>query len=131
MIQIENEIYTELRGLLLDNYEGIYVTSEYTPTPDNFPCAFIEESDNYTVSLNGSNEDEVANVTFEINVFSNLPTGQRKSQCKKIMNTIDGHMTSRGFVRLMCQRTPNLDPTVYRMTARYQASVFRDGIYRS
>lgn len=129
MIQIENEIYTELRALLLANYSGIYVTSEYTPIPDRFPCVFIEEINNYTVSLNGSNEDEVANVSMEINIFSNLQTG-KKSQCKAIMNTIDEHMTSRGFVRLMCQPTPNLDTTVYRMTARYEAAVFRDGIYR-
>lgn len=129
MTQIENEIYTELRALLLENYNGIYVSGEYTPIPDRFPCVFIEEADNYTVSLNGSNQSEVSAVTFEINVFSNLQSG-RKEEVKKILNTIDEYMTLRGFMRRSSMRTPNMDAVVYRMTARYEASVYNNTIYR-
>ena len=129
MTQIENEIYTELRALLLENYNGIYVSGEYTPIPDRFPCVFIEEADNYTVSLNGSNQGEVSAVTFEINVFSNLQSG-RKEEVKKILNTIDEYMTLRGFMRRSSMRTPNMDAVVYRMTARYEASVYDNTIYR-
>ena len=129
MTQIENEIFTELKRLLTSEYSGIFVTGEYTPVPDKFPCVFIEEADNFTVSLNGSNQGEVSAVMFEINVFSNLQTG-RKSQCKKIIKTIDDFMTLRGFMRTSCMPTPNMDITVYRMTARYEAEVFNDTIYR-
>ena len=129
MTQIENEIFTELYTLLTTTYSGIYVTGEYTPTPDKFPCVFIEEADNYTVSLDGSNKGEVSEVMYEINVFSNLQDG-RKSECKKIIKTIDEHMTLRGFVRTMCRPIQNADPSVYRMISRYQASVFNETIYR-
>ena len=124
MTQIENEIYTELRNLLTTTYSGIYVTGEYTPTPDKFPCVFIEEADNRTVSLNGSNKGEVSAVMYEINVFSNLQNG-RKTQVKNIIKTIDDYMTLRGFMRMSCMPTPNMDITVYRMTARYEASVVK------
>lgn len=129
MTQIENEIFTELKNLLTTEYSGIFVTGEYTPTPDKFPCVFIEESDNYTISLDGSNKGEVSGVMFEINVFSNLQHG-RKSECKKIMNTLDEHMTLRGFTRTMCRPVQNIDPAVYRMVARYTASLYNDTIYR-
>lgn len=129
MTQIENEIYTELYNLLTTTYSGIFVTGEYTPTPDKFPCVFIEEADNFTLSLNGSNKGEVSAVMYEINVFSNLQFG-RKSQTKTIINTIDEFMTLRGFTRTMCRPMQNIDPSVYRMMARYQASVFNDTIYR-
>lgn len=129
MTQIENEIYTELRGVILAQFPNAFVTGEYTPTPDKFPCIFIEEADNYTVSLDGSNKGEVSETMFEINVFSNLQEG-RKSQCKKIMNVIDEHMTVRGFSRTMCRPMQNIDPSVYRMLARYTASLYNDTIYR-
>lgn len=129
MTQIENEIFTELYNLLTTEYSGIFVTGEYTPTPKQFPCVFIEESDNFTVSLNGDNKGEVAGVTYEINVFSNLQNG-RKSQCKKIIKTIDDFMTLRGFTRTVCSPMQNIDETVYRMFARYTASVYNETIYR-
>ena len=77
MTQIENEIYTELRAILIAAFPGIFVTGEYTPTPDKFPCVFIEEADNYTVSLDGSNKGEVSAVMYEINAFSNLQNGRK------------------------------------------------------
>ena len=129
MTQIENEIFTELYNILTTEYNGIYVTGEHTPIPDSFPCVFIEESDSYTVSLNGSNKGEAEAVMYEINVFSNLQSG-RKTQCKKIIKTIDEYMTIRGFVRNMCRPVQNIDPTVYRMVARYTASVYNETIYR-
>ena len=129
MTQIENEIFTELYNLLTTAYNGIFVTGEYTPVPDKFPCVFIEEADNYTVSLDGSNKGEVSAVMYEINVFSNLQTG-RKSECKNIIKTIDEHMTVRGFTRSSCMPMQNIDPAIYRMVARYQASVYNDTIFR-
>ena len=129
MTQIENEIFTELKTLLTNGYNGIFVTGEYTPTPKQFPCVSVEEADNYTISLDGSNKGEVSAVMYEINVFSNLQNG-RKSQCKKIIKTIDEHMTLRGFTRTTCRVTQNADPSVYRMTARYTAAVFNETIYR-
>ena len=129
MTQIENEIFTELYNLLTTEYNGIFVTGEYTPVPDKFPCVFIEEADNYTVSLDGSNKGEVSAVMYEINVFSNLQTG-RKSECKKIIKTIDEFMTVRGFTRSSCMPMQNIDPAVYRMVARYQASVYNETIFR-
>ena len=129
MTQIENEIFTELYTLLTTTYNGIFVTGEYTPVPDQFPCVFIEESDNYTVSLNGSNKGEVSAVMYEINVFSDLQNG-RKSQCKEIIKTIDDFMTVRGFTRNLCRPVQNIDPSIYRMLARYTASVYNDTIYR-
>ena len=129
MTQIENEIFTELYTLLTTKYSGIFVTGERVPVPDLFPCVFIEESDNYTVSLNGSNQGEESAVMYEINVFSNKQNG-RKSECKDIIKTIDDYMTLRGFTRNMCRPVENIDPTIYRMVARYTASVFNETIYR-
>ena len=129
MTQIENEIFTEIYNLLTTTYPGIFVTGEYTPVPDKFPCVFIEEANNYTVSLDGSNKGEVSAVMYEVNVFSNLQFG-RKSECKKIIKTIDDYLTVRGFTRITCSPIQNIDPAIYRIVARYEASIFNETIYR-
>jgi len=130
MITAENKIFTLLATTLRTNYTGINVVGEYTPTPSKFPCVFIEEKDNYTGIFDGSGNEKTSNLTYEINVFSNLASG-RKTQCKNIMNTIDGKMIEAGFRRLSLMPIPNEDSTIYRMVARYVGSIDSNSmIYR-
>lgn len=126
MTSIENEIFTLLATQLRSAFTGIFVTSEYTPTPPKFPCVFIEEIDNFTGIYDGSNTERTSGVTFEINVFSNLKSGKKK-QAKEIIQSIDLKLTDLGFRRMSLMPTPNEDTSIFRFTARYQAYVAKEG----
>lgn len=132
MNMIENDVFTLVADRLRTEIgaENIFITGEYTPTPPKFPCVYITESDNFNAGYDGCNNEVVTGVMYTIEVYSNLTNG-KKAQCKNIMAIADRVMTALGFRRALLQQLPNLsDATIYRLTARYSASVINNTIYR-
>lgn len=129
MENIENQVFTKVKTAVTTTYSNALVTGVYTPTPSKFPCVYIEESDNYSATVGSSGKELATAVMYEVNVFSNNASG-KKNECKAIIQIIDGVLTGMGFERTMCQPIPNEDTTIYRMTARYSASISNGTIYR-
>lgn len=133
MIDIENSVFNTVAMRVREQYPGIYIVGEYVKSPSSFPSVSLMEMDN---SVNaetidsGSNENHV-NVMYEVNVYSNKTTG-KKSECKAIVALIDEEMVSMGFARVNLTPVPNMnDSTIYRMVARYRATVSSNNtIYR-
>ena len=69
---------------------------------------------------------------YSVNVYTNT-VGYKKTEAKDIMETVDEEFTKLGFARTMCNPVSNLqDATIYRIVARYQASVDKNFyIYRA
>ena len=133
MIDIESQVFDRVATRVREQFPNIFMTGEYVNSPSSFPAASLVEMDNSireTTVDSGSNENHV-NVMYEANVYSNKTTG-KKSECKKIMALIDTEMTAMGFVRSTLTPVPNeYDSTIYRMVARYRATVSTDHkIYR-
>lgn len=132
MNNIESDVFTIVATKLRTELgaENIFVTGEYTPTPPKFPCVFIYEADNFNAGFDGCNHEVVTGVMYEVEVFSNKQNG-KKTEAKSIMAIVDGVLTPLGFTRTMLQQVPNLaDATIFRLTARYSASVIDNVIYR-
>lgn len=132
MIQIENELFTEIATSLRNKFDGIYVTGEYVKAPAKFPHVSIVESDNYitTAHLDSADKEKYATVMYEVNVYSNKTSG-KKTECKSIMAVIDEMMYGMNFKRIAMTPVPNLeDATIYRLTARYRAETDGTHIYR-
>ena len=133
MIDVENEIFSEVASVLRESYEDIFITGEYVKAPSSFPCVSIVEVDNsvYRNSSTNTVEENHAAITYEVNVYSNKTTG-KKSECKKIASLIDTKLANMGFTRMMLEPVPNLeDSTIYRLLGRYRAVVGKDHtIYR-
>lgn len=129
MEQIESQVFTKIKTAVTTTYTNALCLGEYTPTPNKFPCVFVEEADNYAQTLDGSGNERVTAVMYEVNVYSNKASG-KKTECKAIIKIIDDEMLKLGFTRTMCQPIPNEDITIYRMTARYSASISNGIIYR-
>ena len=122
MVNIENELFSEVAGILREQFKGIKVYSEYVNSPSSFPCVTFMEQDNYTniESLPLSNIEAASNLMYEINVYSNKKNG-KKQECKDIMSVIDGIMLNKGFVRIMLNPIQNInDDTIYRIVSRYR-----------
>ena len=124
MIDIENYMFDNIVKAVLVKYPNCAYYSVEMDSPSSFPCITMEEINNqvYINSMDSSNLENHARITYEINVFSNLDQG-KKSQAKDIIDIIDNIMTSNNFTREFYTPTPNIDRTIYRITARYSGIV--------
>lgn len=127
MIDCENEVYTRIARVLRDKFPGINIAGEYVNAPSSFPHVSITQSDNSVVSEQMTGGAEMAQVMFEINIYSNKADG-RKTECKSIAKVIDDVMFKMNFKRIALTPIPNMeDATIYRIVARYR--VMTDGKY--
>lgn len=130
MIDIENEVFDRVSKRVRKEYSDIYLTGEYVKSPPSFPAGSIVEMDNTTMTTTqtSSENENHANVMYEVDVYSNKRVG-KKTECKKIIALIDEEMISFGFSRVMLQPIPNMDDaTIYRMKARYRAVISKDKV---
>ena len=127
MIDCENEVYTRIARVLRDKFPGINIAGEYVNAPSSFPHVSITQSDNSVVSEQMTGSAEMAQVMFEINIYSNKADG-RKTECKAIAKVSDDVMFRMNFKRMALTPSPNMeDATIYRIVARYRAMT--DGKY--
>lgn len=127
MIDCENEVYTRIARVLREKFSGINIAGEYVNAPSSFPHVSITQSDNSVVSEQMTGSAEMAQVMFEINIYSNKADG-RKTECKAIAKVIDDVMFRMNFKRMALTPVPNMeDATIYRIVARYRAMT--DGKY--
>jgi hypothetical protein len=131
VINVENEVFSTVATALRNEFSGIFVSGEYVPAPPSFPAVTLVEDDNstYTRTLDSSGQENHAQIMYTVNVYSNKSSG-KKSECKSIMAIIDDEMQGMGFVRIGSSpaEVPNADKTIYRMVARYRATISKDKI---
>jgi len=121
MIDIESSVFNTVANALRSSYNGISVYGEYVESPSSFPSVSLVEDDNSEVVGNRTlarMPETACSLMYTANVYSNLKTG-KKAQAKSIMDTIDAKMHEMGFTRTMRSQLPNVDRTIYRVTARY------------
>lgn len=106
---------------------NIWVSGESADIPAKFPAVTIEEKDNYVYTRASTTKIEnAASVMYEVNVYTNR-IGYKKQDAQEIMSFIDEILAGLKFTRTMMQPIDNLsDATIYRMVARYEATVDTD-----
>lgn len=126
------KVYTPIFNALREEFDGIYVTGEYTPAPPSFPAVSIIEADNYTDTdtLSTAPDEEYSIVMFEVEVYTNLERG-KKQQAREILAFIDAILYDLNFTRLSMTPVPNMANTsIYRLVARYRAETDGNVFYR-
>ena len=120
MIDIESKVITDVKTALAIDYPNLPVYSTVMPIPEKFPCACVEEIDNYVCkdAMTTSRIENVAEVTYEVNVYSNKKTG-RKAEAKAIFQIIDTTLSDMGFIREYTKPVSLDNGTVYQYIARY------------
>lgn len=122
-----------MASALREIFPDIFVSGEYTDVPAKFPAVTIVEEDNSIVQrMRTTNIENAVNLMYSANVYTNT-VGYKKSEAKEIMSVIDDEFSKMGFARTMCNPVANLqDATIYRMTARYEATADKDlWVYRT
>lgn len=133
MIDVENAVFNAVATNVKESFPDIFMVGEYVMSPPSFPAGSLVEMDNSnrTDTIDSGSNENHANVMYEANVYSNKTTG-KKSECKAIMSLIDESMMGMGFERVTMTPVPNeYDSTIYRMVARYKATISSNNtIYR-
>jgi len=132
MIDLENIIFTKVATKLRETHPGIYVSGELDLNPAQFPCAYIEETDNYPLERTSDNAtvENHAVLMYEVNVFSTKTVG-RKSEAKSIFSTVSDVFEEMGFRRQTMQPLNADHATKYRIVGRFVAVADHNGvIYR-
>ena len=129
MIDVENLVIDTITKAVQANHSGVTVESDYNDTPSSFPFVSVIEMDNYTYRRTQDNDlkEHHTNLMYEVNVYSNKTKG-KKTEAKKIMDTIDNTFQSIKFTRITKQPIPNKDRSIYRIVARYEAIVGEEQI---
>jgi hypothetical protein len=134
MINIETEVFSTVATALRAEFSGIFVAGEAVAAPSSFPAVTLVEDDNstYQRSLDSSGQENHAQLMYSCNVYSNKSAG-RKTECKAILAVIDAEMFGMGFLRVGSSpmEVSNANGAIYRMVARYRATISKDKvIYR-
>ena len=125
--EIFNAVATDLRAA----YEGIKVVGEYVASPTVFPTVTIDEISNVPVHMDSAVQNKYAQVTYRVQVFSNLRTGKR-AEAREIYSRVDEKLQELGLYAISYSTTPAIyNSEVYCITATYSAVIDRNGaVYR-
>ena len=129
MIDVNNEVFTNVATLVRNKHSDANVTGEYARVPSKFPTVTLDETQNVVVDRleDSSNVEKFAGVTHRLQVFSNKQTG-KKAEARAIFATADAEMRRMGFRRVTYTTTPEIyDSTIYNITATYEAVVSAAG----
>lgn len=131
MIDIENKVFKIVYDAVMAYDDSIYVTSETSQTPDSFPAVYVEQIDSYDPpEFRISTKEELyAAVVFDVQVFSNKPSG-KKAETKSIFTVIDDALRSAGFGRITSNyvdltdnrnsSVSNRNQSIIRLLGRYE-----------
>lgn len=130
MIDCENEVYTAVATAVRSEFPEVNISGVYVNAPSSFPHVSFTQSDSSVISRMTTDTDEMDQIMFEVNVYSN-DIRNKKSECKNIMKCIDDVMFSMNFTRSALTPVPNMEnATIYRLVARYHAVTDGTFFYR-
>ena len=124
MIDIENDVYSQVASAVRNAHPGTSVSGEYIEVPSSFPAVTLAESDNRIFTqMRTTKIENAVRVMYEARVWSNKAKG-KKAEAKAIMDTVDSTMGSLGFTRTFRSQIPNLQQaTIFQLISRYEAVV--------
>mgnify|MGYP003304703587 CR=1 FL=1 len=104
-----NQIYDRIVTAL----DGIYVTKYYTRITEQLPCVYVRESHApIHAATNIDFSDDQCRMYFYIEVYG--------EQTEEIVATIEATMRGMGFLEELSEMIPNYDPSIERVSLRFQ-----------
>lgn len=121
MIYTQNAIYTAIRSAVLASVPSANVTQTYSPTPSKFPTVFAREIGHFTPAQTQTmtNQQDVHETTWEVQIFSNLTSGA-KEQAYKLMAAVKSALKALYFIEVSENPIDNANAKYYTLIARYR-----------
>ncbi len=136
MIDVETQVFNDLYNSVHQAFPDVMMGTISDPVEITFPYVNIRVSDSAPTYqfVNSSRVEKFRDITIEIEVYTNLVSG-RKAQAKAIMALIDSEMLAMGATGTALNPADLTNPAnnsaVFRLFARYRATVDKDGIFYS
>ncbi len=134
-INLTNKVYDVLN-------EYLVTKSQYSPRvlrkalkqTEKFPVVVLTEINNIPIQQTTKTRfrETVSNIYYEINIYARdmavgIDTISNAEICNELKVLVDKVMNGYfQFERTLCEPTPNLDNTVYRITLRYTATLYEN-----
>ena len=103
MIDIEYKVFKIVYDAVMSIDDSIYVTSETSNAPPSFPAVYVEQIDSYDPPQFriSSREEIYAAMTFNVEVYSNKPSGNCLADMSALQTPVETSMhggKSNGFL---------------------------------
>lgn len=121
MIYTQNAIYTVIRTAVLNTISTANVTQTYSATPSKFPTVFAREIGHFTPSQTQTltNQQDVYETTWEVQIFSNLTSGA-KEQAHKLMSIVKNALRGLYFIEVSENPIDTANAKYYTLIARFR-----------
>lgn len=121
MIYTQNAIYTVIRTAVLNTITTVNVTQTYSATPSKFPTVFAREIGHFTPSQTQTltNQQDVYETTWEVQIFSNLTSGA-KEQAYKLMAAVKNALRGLYFIEVSENPIDTANAKYYTLIARFR-----------
>lgn len=123
MIDITNLVFDTVFNGVQTARPDVTVTKGFIEQLANFPCITITETDNAPLrSTDTEDTDNYCRIQYQVEAFSDK-AGTAQSECRELLNLVDGIMLSMKFRRRRMNHPLNIDRTIFRQYAIYEAVV--------
>ena len=124
MIDIDSMVFDTVYNQLSTQYPDVNITDGYDERMATYPNLVVVATGN--VPYQSANTDACAEnctrVTFQLESISNR-TGTARSECRELLDKADAVMQSMKFRRTYMSEPQNINRTIWRRYARYEAIV--------
>lgn len=120
MIDIESLVFNTVFDGVTTVYPNVPVTKGFIEQNAVFPCVVVRETNNVPVQRTNTDPcaENYTRVTYQVDVYSDK-AGSARSECRELLNLVDGIMQTMKFRRIHVNEPLNIDRTIYRQYARY------------
>jgi len=116
----DDYIYTQVTNAVRTQYPSCYRSGKFEMVAEHFPAIYVVKT-NAERTLGGLNlvyGDNQHRVTYQVDVYT---TGENEmTTAEAIISLVENAFSNLYFRMTYCQPTQNIDPTVYRITARFE-----------
>ena len=121
MIYTQNAIFTVIRTAVLNTISTANVTQTYSATPSKFPTVFAREIGHFTPAQTQTltNQQDVYETTWEVQIFSNLTSGA-KEQAYKLMAAVKTALRGLYFIEVSENPIDTANEKYYTLVARFR-----------
>ena len=121
MIYTQNAIFTVIRTAVLNTISTANVTQTYSATPSKFPTVFAREIGHFTPAQTQTltNQQDVYEATWEVQIFSNLTSGA-KEQAYKLMGIVKNALRGLYFIEVSENPIDTANAKYYTLIARFR-----------
>lgn len=135
MIDKADEVFDRVMTYVLTQFPNLTeenFSSDYVNAPPVFPFVTIVQtgSETYTSTQDDLLEEHVAQLVYDIEVYSNSTDG-KKAECRAITSEIDKYMHRMNFTRETSAFVPNLaNNSIARLVSKYSGLASETHFYR-